>query len=315
MHLIDRARSSLALGNFSEAESLFTKIINKDPNNIGARVALASTLEEMGKQSSALEVLDQARAEDKKNPELLLAAADLNALLGNHTAAYDNASMVLKMMPKNKFALERLAENCLPLEKFDEAAEYLRELIRLSTAEELELNQEKLAEVEFMAAAKIEDDEEFRAKIKDIVNRHKNFTPALEALADVEADLNNHDKAESALLKAFAIEPEARLLEKIVQIWIKASNPKRAITTLEKVIKDLERNNKDTSPARYALSNAQFELENIEAAETALKPLLENSPENEIQVLEAKILARRGNKDLAFKKLVDIIEKNPEHCC
>lgn len=315
MHLIDRARSSLALGNYDEAEGLFTKIINRDPNNIGARVALSRALQERGEDKDALRVLDEARAEDKKNPELLLAASDLNARLGNFTAAYDNASMVLKMMPKNKFALQRLAEDCLPLEKFQEAAEYIRELIRLSSAEEIELNQEKLAEVEFMAAAKIENDEEFRSKMRDIVNRHKDFVPALEALADVEAELGNPEKAETALLKAFAVESDSYLLEKLGQIWIKASNPKRAISTLEKLIKDLEKSQKDASPARYALSTVQLELENLEAAESALKPILESNELDEIQVLEAKILAKRGNKDLAFKKLVDLFEKNPEHCC
>ena len=221
--LIDKARSALSLGNFDEAESLFSKIINKDPNNIGARVALSKTFLERDDQDNALKVLDQARAEDKKNPELLLAASDLNARLGNFTAAYDNASMVLKMMPKNKFALLRLADDCLPLERFDESARYLRDLIRLCTGQEQSEFQERLAEVEFMAAAKIEDDAEFKTVIKDILSRHKDFLPALEALADVEADLGNCDKAEAALLKVFSIADDAAILQKLGRIWIKAN--------------------------------------------------------------------------------------------
>ncbi len=309
IHLIDKARSSLALGNFEGAEKLFKKIISKDANNISARVGLSKTF--LGRQNfeEALQTLEDARAEDKKNPELLLAAADLNARMGKHTAAYDNAALVLKMMPKNKYALQRLAEDCIPLERFDEATTHLRELVRLADSDELEEIQNQLAETEFFAALKIDDDKEFKSKIKDITSRHKNYTRGILELAEIEEKEKNFDKAEKLYIKAFKIDNDQEHIKSISSMWINNDKPQKAISTLEKLIKEANKAGKDATSVKYALALVQFQLENLEGAEKTLNPILENSSQD-IKLLEAKLLAKKGLKDLAFEKLSTYMENS-----
>lgn len=309
IHLIDKARSSLALGNFTGAEKLFKKIINKDADNISARVGLSKTYLGQQNYEQALVTLEEARAEDKKNPELLLAASDLNARMGKYTAAYDNAALVLKMMPKNKYALQRLAEDCIPLERFEEATKYLRELIRLADADEMEEIQHQLAETEFFSALKIDDDSEFKSKIKDITSRHKNYTRGIIELAEIEEKEKNLDKAEKLYIKAYKVDNNSDYIKNISSMWLNNDKPKKAISTLEKLIKEADKNGKDSTDIKYALALVQFELENLEGAEKTLTPILESSSQD-IKLLEAKLLAKKGLKDLAFEKLSTFMENS-----
>ena len=90
--LIAQGRGFLALGNTSKARDIFKKIIKKDDKDVVARLMLAKTYERAGEAKEALAVLDKARREKVYNVELLLEASDMNAEMGNNTAAYDNAA-------------------------------------------------------------------------------------------------------------------------------------------------------------------------------------------------------------------------------
>ena len=88
--------------------------------DIIARVELSRSLEGQGQAREALRVLEEARASDPKNVEVLFRAAELNQSLNNKTAAIDNLALVLCQHPNRRAAQsagrcgcpDRLAAQC-----------------------------------------------------------------------------------------------------------------------------------------------------------------------------------------------------------
>ena len=168
--LIAKARGALALGNYEDASSLFKKIIDKDREDVTARVLLARSLQRGGKIREALVVLDQARAEERKNVELLLLAAELNEINGNHTAAYDNALMVLSITPKSPSALRRIVSAAENLGRLEEAVDFQSQLVKLVPVAERSVQLEELARLQlaYVSSQKLESVDARKVAIEDV---------------------------------------------------------------------------------------------------------------------------------------------------
>src|SRR5690606_11124128 len=117
-------------------------------DDMEARVLLAETYRREGDLNAALRVLEDARMEQKRNPELLLQAADINEQQLNYTAAYDNTALVLKLSPKNHGVLERLVGYCRRLERYDEAIAHQEQVLKLTSGADYEREQDRLAHLE-----------------------------------------------------------------------------------------------------------------------------------------------------------------------
>lgn len=236
--LIEEAREQLACGNFPQAESCFNRIISRNPENLVARVMLTKTICRQGDVKRAIKVLDDARMEQKKNLEMLFLASELNARVGNYTAARDNMAMANQSDPGNAFALRRLVHYSSRLNRYEEALEYQRQLIRLLPADVQDKEQSRLAALELKQAEHANEGNPSLLKeaYEGILRRHKDFVPALTALARTEWQLRNPNEAAKLWSKAFKLEPRTELLEDIARMRLEDRDPDSALRDVKQLI-------------------------------------------------------------------------------
>lgn len=304
---ISNARAERALGNFEKAESIFLKIISKEEDNILARIFLAETLDDQGKTKEALQILDESRIEDKSNIELLLLASKLNQKAGNITAAFDNAKLALKKDSKSLVVLRRLVELSNSIHKLDEAKEAQKQIIKLSSFNEREKEQEILAEIEFKKA-KLENKQiptSYKKALEEILQNHRDFPPALSELALLNLNESNLNAAAKLWTKAFKESGDVKYLEPLAAMWIKSEQPDKALASVSNAISSFNKSDTLNPFSQIFFINLLIYLEKLDDAKkelTKIKPALIHSQKfgAMISVLEAELLRRESNNKEAL---------------
>lgn len=223
-----KARAQLALGEFGNAENDWRNILNRNADDIVARIELSRSLEGDGDITEALKVIDAARAYDPTNLEVLFRAAELNLALGNKTAAIDNLALVLYHNPSAKAA--RMARDLSEaLDRVEDALEYQRTLARLGyPGDDADA---VVARLEFKQLKKnsSSDHPQLRTDLRKFVRSRPDFVPGLYELAQLELEDGNLEETSKLLLKAARVSKEPKYWEEAARLWIKAGQPDRAI--------------------------------------------------------------------------------------
>lgn len=125
-----RAQSSRKAGDYVLAISIYRELIMADPNNLNARLELASILTYLRKFDEARAELDFVRKSRPRWTKVHLAFAELEQQAGNEISALKAFDRVLNIDPENRIAIEgkiltlsRLGSSELALA---EARKYLR---------------------------------------------------------------------------------------------------------------------------------------------------------------------------------------------
>ena len=312
---IAEGRSQLALGDFAKAQSLLMRVINEDPENIVARIQLAESYQQQGMLTDALQVLDQARVSQKTNPELLLLAAEINRRLGNYTAAHDNAALLLSILPDNRRALEYAAESAAKVDRFDAALEYSKKLLKGLRGEDAEKVQEQIADFELCALQKdlSEDNDALCAALTDLLRRHRDFVPALERLAVLEADRGDLEAATKLFSKAYSIDYNVSHLEEMAARWLTAENPDRGLKSVTMAMQVKNTPRACLLAARLFLVELLLQLEMVEKARAEFDNLTPEvkpgtSLEQSWHILQARLLHKEGFRAEAFDALMTVVE-------
>ncbi|HQH25984.1 MAG TPA: lipopolysaccharide assembly protein LapA domain-containing protein [Oligoflexia bacterium] len=302
--LLASARAHLALGDAEQARSMLAKVLRDEPDNVVALIQLAETHRQEGKLLEALKILEQARLEQKPNGELLLLAARINSELGNHTAAHDNAALLLGIMPDNRYALQYAANSADGLERYDQALGYLHRLRRATRGDEEESILQQIAGLETRAALKkyAADSAQKKNALNEVLRRHRDYAPALAELARLaaaEADLNSACKLWS---RAYIAGGEAANLSNIAVSCLKANNPQQAIKTVENAIQTRAAAGKSTAYGQVLLAELYLQLEMVKEAEAEIPNIKPESKELEtaIEVIRARISDKLGRHKEAF---------------
>ena len=314
--LIMQAREQLALGNWEAARAGFKKIIDRDPDDIPARVLLAETFKREGRLREALAVLEDARVEQKKNIELLLAASDINARLGNATAAHDNAALVLKIAPRNRFALQRLVQSAKALGRWDEAIDYQQQLIRIAPAADVEKRQDELAQLELRRVLEQgkEDKEALRKALQELRRKYRSYPPLLGKLAESDQEAGDNEAASKTYLKLFQDTEQVEWLRKAAFLWLKAEDPGKAISVVRNAA------SRSVNPeVNLFFAGLLLHLSMIEEARKVLNGVPEENLPPQIlnvrRLLDASLLSREGSLEQAngqlFLMAAERIEADP----
>ncbi|MCB0322678.1 MAG: DUF1049 domain-containing protein, partial [Bdellovibrionales bacterium] len=305
--LIGEARAELALGNFGAARALFQKVIQRDADDLEARVLLAESYRREGEDRAALRILEEARMEQRQNPELLLLASDLNEKLGNPTAAHDNAALVYKVAPRNPMVLARLVHTCGQLGRFDEAVSYQEQLVKLLSGDPYQHAQEHLAGLKLRRAlaAPTESAETLRATLNDILKQHRDFVPALAELAAMECDALHFEEATKFWLRAFEASKNPLYLERIASMWIHADEPSRAVATVRNTLHPRGAKAPLSAAGQIFFVNLLLHLEMIDEARKEFErlkaiPLADEELRAAFALVKARILEREGRVDEAL---------------
>lgn len=312
--LLADARGQLALGDFSGAQGALAKIIQRDPDDVIARVLLAETFRRRNDPDAALNVLEQARIEQKKNVELLLLASDVNSELGNHTAAYDNAALILKLKPKNRFSLERLVHSCVALGRLDDAIEYQQQLVKVLSGDEYTQAQDGVAHLQTLAAVKRAggDKAKLRAEIESVLRNHRDHPHALSLLAELEYEDGNRDSATKLLKKLFQLTGEVIHLECIAALWLRAEEPAKALSSVRSALATVTKRQPHPEGQLF-IANLLLHLEMVDEAKvefSEVERLVDNVPQlaSAVMLFKSKLLKRLGKESEALSLFFDSFE-------
>lgn len=307
---IIKAREALATENFAEAKSLLKKLNKKYPDDVVTRILLAQTLREEGNSDEALKVLEEARAEQKENLELLFETAIANELRGNFTAAYDNAMLMLKKAPFNTRALKLSSYYAEELGKFDEAIEHQKKLVEITKGEEQEDAQYLIAHLMLQKAATLTSDSEKKALLEKTLKEHRNYSPALVGLAEIES---NKDAAAKLLQKAYSVDNDPQIIEYIIELY--KETPEKAISATKKAIANCKESDELLVESSILLINFLIEQNKSEDALDEVQKLktissLSTYHQKRIEIIESVVLSNDVDLKKA-KKVISEIVLNP----
>ena len=232
---IQRVREFIASGALDRACTGLQRIVEENPENVLARVMYVECLQKLNHSDEALEMLDRARAQFTTNIELPLTAANVYLHRGNATAAFDNAQLVLQTDPENRAAL-RIAKICAErLGNFSKAAEVTERLLRGADSNEVAELELALATLQLKTIVESSGPDK-RKQLEALTKQQRSFVPAFEALAVEEEAHGNNEAAARLHAKAFAIDKHTGHLNSLAQIWLKAHDPARAVSSVRGVL-------------------------------------------------------------------------------
>lgn len=312
-------RERIAAGEREQAETLLNQVVAQDPENVPARVMLAENLVERGKIAEAIRVLDETRAGQRRNLEVLFLAAKLNSQTGNLTAAYDNLHLVLGIVPNNERALTGLADFAAALGNWDKAVDFQQRLVRLLSGDAYTQAQTKLAALELEQAKRSSSEQpaKLREALDALLRRHREFAPACEELAELEAAQGKTDSAAKMLSRAYKASGMPKYLARLAELWLKADDPSKAVAAVSSLLSSVAAGSGEAFlRGELFLTGLLLELEmrqearvEFEKVQALLGKLEEGSPcaglcRRQATLLHALLLRREGRTDEALDLLL-----------
>ena len=338
---IAEARQALAAGDYRAASIELKGVLESDPDNAAARLALAETSLAVGDAESADKELhralaaglpaDQAAALQGRvmlalgqSPELLqklndrslpvqepdrsLLKGDALVTVGDAAAAEALYRSVLEAHPENVRAGVGLALTMAWQRREQQALDYLASLLKAqpNAAEAWLLRGEILARASRYSEAE-EAFEKASSELGRVLTLPRQLA-ALTGLADAQIARGANDLARSTLhrmRKLAGDTAQARLIS--ARLALIAQDYAGAVTELQPVVTAMP----DFGPARFLLGAALLAQGNHEQAESHLSALVAMSPENvEARKLLAKARLRMQRYDAAMQVLTPAMQQD-----
>ncbi len=280
------ARSLRSAGDLRAAIQVWQDALKHDPTDMIAKLELSECLEQQGELREALRVLEEARAGDSENIELLFRASALNVKLGNRTAAIDNLALVLSQRSSNKAAKMACALS-EELERFDDALEYEARLSGMGQPEEdssairARIEYKKIV-LEHSALPKT-----LAPALKTFIKRNPTHAPALEFLAEHELAGGNTEEAVQFFIKAARVTKNAKIWARAARVWIDQKSPERALSSLRSATRELT--GRPRLEAELELIRLYLTLNMLEDSRRAVDGFAEMAAEEKVK-LDAALL-------------------------
>lgn len=305
---VKQARGLIALEMYDEAISLLKKVVTSHQFQHSAKALLISTLNKVGKSGEALQLLSASRIEDT-DAELLVLCAEINAADENYTAAYDNLSLVLKKEPQNTKALSMMVRATEKLSLIEESIAFQEQLIRQKRASERELAQLRLAKLELKKAVKDSGgaDDKLLKEIERILQRHRDFAPALAKRAELIAKSGNAQGATKDLARAYEVSLDVQYMTRLVALWLELEKPAEALTRIEHFTETKDSCDKHPQ-LLLLLGQLLLHLEMVDPAKQLVKKLNDSKSfsdkfKDQLLLLESLVARRVGKFERAADKL------------
>lgn len=218
-----KARSLSAVNLFTEATEAWSKLIKKDPTNLIARLELAKCLIKSGGLKNALKVLDETRAVDSSNTEVLMTAAHLNEELNNKTAALDNLALLLYNSP-SAYIANKARKLSKEIGRYDDALEYHKKYLSLGGSDEdsnfeAELQLKKLPSLDLKNDQSAYDKNTVKA-YRAFIKRYPKFVEARIKFAEILKHNGEFDNACEILVEAAQESGDASYWQAAAKLWI-----------------------------------------------------------------------------------------------
>jgi len=132
--LLNKAQTSLNLGNPKEALSFYQKILEQDPKHLTALLKKGNIFGKFGKFNDAIMCYDGVILQEKENILALLNKGLCYHKIEQYDVAIECFDIVLKLKSQNKTALYNKASSIIKSGKLKEGLAVLSQLIELDSS-------------------------------------------------------------------------------------------------------------------------------------------------------------------------------------
>lgn len=311
----------LVKGDTTGARELIEKALKAKPAETGYIISLAETYIRENRPSEAVKILEGGYAANSSSIGILSALARCASDSGDMMRATKALEEVVRLDPRNLYALRRLRDYRIKESLWSDAADLQKKVVE-SEKDEAARKKEKrlLTGLLFESASRSFNDGKLQdalLRLKEVLRNDDGFMPAHILLGDVLARQGNPVNAIKVWEKARAKFPKAdAIILRLEDIYIGESAPERI---LEKYKREIHANHSDYN-LRLLLARLYLRLEMVDNAIEELEALVNEGVEGYyLHVLLGEAYLRRKQSVKAahlFQKALGIDrEFSPAFTC
>lgn len=291
---------ALVKGDTNEARELIEKAVKARPSDTGRLITLSETYVRENRHKEALKVLENGFQTNSNSVGLLIAIARCSSETGDAARSARAFAEVLKIDPKNPYALKKLRDYRIDCGEWAEAALLQKAVYEREKDDGLKAKDKRLLTGLIYEAASVDVHNgklsDAVVKVKEVLKNDNAFMPAHLLLGELLSRQGNTGGAIKVWEKARERYPNSEpLFLKLEDVYLKESAPEKI---LDRYKREINANPNDTR-LRLLLSRLYLRLEMIDNAIEELERLFvegEDSYYPQILLGEAYLRRKQSNK-------------------
>ncbi len=312
--LVEKGNFETLKGNAEKAKSYYMDAAGKNPLNMNAHIRLAECYLRLGDNQSALKTLLKIKYQDPENIALLLLLYRVYAAANELGSMIDTGKKLVSLEEENISFLALLRDAYVSAGKPEEAYRTHKMIMKIAKGgAEYKRERQRLGELKYKYALSIRDSGDADLALKklgDVKKLNPGFVPTY--LTGGEILLNTKNDAAKAVEEweaGYAMTHHAVFLIKMEDMYLKHDNPFELIRFYRRLLG----NSPDDALTRIMFAKLLLRLEMVDDAAEQLS-YLDNKwiriPSTEL--LNAELLAKKGDTAAAYKKLKSIQAGGPQ---
>lgn len=293
-------------GEVERARSLLSKAWRARPASGVAAMALAGAYVETGELDRARQALEEAVGRAPTDPDLRTALAEILRRLERHEEAIRILETVRVQHPRAPRVLAALRDLYQERGQWTNAVEvqriYLEVVSRTPRASE---ERDRLLQLQYQAAAEIEDVDRRRQALEDVVRADGVFVPALVSLGDALVASDRQADALRLWERAFRRTPRVIFVERLLEHHASTRDRQRDLALLRKHCDQMQGSAGDS--LRLLAARLFLQDDNAEAAAGELE-LLERRDSPQGRRLWAEVYRKRGDVTAAYEEAAAVAD-------
>jgi tetratricopeptide (TPR) repeat protein len=291
----------IGMGQLGEARKEAISILQQDPGNSDAMIALADTSQ--SKDDIAATEQQLQKFPQKNTAAFHLASASLAMHKGDLSTASDEIQQAVAAEPKSARAHLVMGYFYLLRGNPNRAGPELKTAAELAPPR----SEERIKYAEFQAANRAPD--EAKTLLQGLTKQAPDYLPAWRDLAKIAFAEKNYDEALSLLENIFGRDPdnpEARIIQ--AEVWVARGDSAKAIAILDKLNTAYPNN----PLVKYEVGRAYLASKNSAQATAAFQQAIAIKPDYTEAILAlAELNLRSGNPQAVVSAMEDLLKKQP----
>lgn len=285
---------ALSNGDAPEARSLIEKAVKANPTDASIIVSLSETYVRENRSKEAIKVLENGFLTAANSIHIHIAIAKCAEDFGDGFRASKAYEEVLKLDPRNPYALRKLRDYRVREGQWQDAATLQKTIVEREPEENTRKREKKLLTgYLFESASRLLEEgrlNEAIVKVKEVLKNDDSFMPAHILLGDLLCRQGNVSNAIKVWEKAQARYSSEAIILKLEDIYLKESAPEKI---LEKYQREISAHPNDIN-LRLLLSRLYLRLEMVDAAIEELERIhMESEDSYYPQILLGEAYLRR----------------------
>lgn len=292
---------ALARGNLDDARVALRRVVDHDPDHVGALFALGNLDREAGDVEGAIKRHITANARKPATAEIVKALAEDYALAGRTEECIRALDDLLALSQDKQYALAKKREVYEAAGKFEEAIEAHRALIKTGAPDDGRLTALRLKAAEAAPTAA-----QARSHLDAAVHSNKRCVAAYKLLGESHWKEDNTSEAAKAWRKGWKATGDLSLLRRLCDLYLFTGQSKKAL----KLCRDAQASNPGEPLPALLHAVTALQLEDAREASSALaSPALAENPI--ASLLHIELSRRIGNEESLHSRIQEAFSSLP----